>query len=780
MKKLMILLLLVLFAGITVHAQDLYHRVRVDLKDKDVHELAKIGVEVDHGHIAIGRYIENDFSAIEIKQINEAGFSTEILIEDVTTYYREQMAAGLQRFNGVCTDDDPFQNIETPTNFELGSMGGYYLYEEMLDILDDMQAKFPHLITVKAQIGDIVTHEGREIYAVEISDNPGVNEGEPASLYTSIHHAREPGGMTALIYFMWYLLENYESDVLVKEILDNTSLHFVPCVNPDGYIYNQTIQPEGGGLWRKNRRDNGDESFGVDLNRNYGFEWGIDDNGSSSNPVSNTYRGPEAFSEPETQAMKLYCESHNFTMALNYHTFGNLLIHPWGYNDTPTPEDIFFKGVATEMTKLNTYTYGTASETVGYQVNGISDDWMYGEEGTKNKIYTMTPEVGIEGFWPPIDRIVYNCQANIRANLINASILLNYPYVNSSEIALTDEFEGKITVEFGQLGFQAAPFDIKYSVLSGNASLAKTSEQYAVEQLETVAEEINFSIDNSIGFGEEVIIAVEVEGMESLLSDTLVLQYYFGSTNTSYKKDAIGDGEIWVADGEQWFYDPNEFVSPDFSLTESPSSTYESDTEKSIKSKPMTLPASNNLSLTFDLLVDIEEGYDYAVLYIEEVGQQMIPLCGNFSSEPKNGQPEGVPVYDGDFGWVKEQIDITAWAESEVIFTLTFSSDGFFEGEGINIDDFEIFSLDQLINTNETAIGDFNVYPNPAYDYIKLGLPYDKIKQSKVYDPLGQLMFTSGTKQDQIDITGLSSGNYFVVVEGNDGQFYKANFVVLN
>src|SRR4029453_16587448 len=97
--------------------------------------------------------------------------------------------------------------------------------------------------------------------------------------------------MQQLIYYMGYLLENYQNDSLVKNIVDNRELYIIPCLNPDGYLYNELTDPSGGGMWRKNRRDNLDGNFGVDLNRNYDLFWGYDDNGSSPNTFSETYRG---------------------------------------------------------------------------------------------------------------------------------------------------------------------------------------------------------------------------------------------------------------------------------------------------------------------------------------------------------------------------------------------------------------------------------------------------------------------------------------------------------
>ena len=141
-----------------------------------------------------------------------------------------------------------------------------------------------------------------------MSNNPSVDQpAKPQMLVTSLHHAREPGSLSAVIYYLSYLLENYSTDTHIKTIIDNTELYFVPCVNPDGYIYNITTYPGGGGMWRKNRRVNAGGSFGVDLNRNYGYNWGFDNVGSSPNGVSDTYRGASAFSEPETQAVRNFC-----------------------------------------------------------------------------------------------------------------------------------------------------------------------------------------------------------------------------------------------------------------------------------------------------------------------------------------------------------------------------------------------------------------------------------------------------------------------------------------
>ena len=151
---------------------------------------------------------------------------------------------------------------EVPSNFNLGTMGGYLTYDEMLAELDAMHTQYPNLVTQKSPISSFQTYENRPIYHVRISDNPDVNEsGEPNILYTAIHHAREPMSLVQTIFYMWYLLENYGTNDEVTYLVDHTQMFFVPCLKPDGYIYNELTNPNGGGMWRKNRRN----GYGIDL-----------------------------------------------------------------------------------------------------------------------------------------------------------------------------------------------------------------------------------------------------------------------------------------------------------------------------------------------------------------------------------------------------------------------------------------------------------------------------------------------------------------------------------
>ncbi|MEZ4906743.1 MAG: M14 family zinc carboxypeptidase [Saprospiraceae bacterium] len=402
--------ILLFFSNISsAQSQTKYSRAKVFLYDNSLNDIASLGLDVEHGTLAKGRFIISDFSNNELELLSKHGINYEILIDDVQKHYVEQNL-NVDNKNiesrtvlGNCNNDDYERVFDTPENYTYGSMGGYLTYDELLVVLDSMVAKYPNIISQKQQIDTILTYEGNPIYWVKVSNNPNEDEDKPEILYTALHHAREPVSLSQMIFYLWYLLENYDTDPEIKFLVDNVEMYFIPCVNPDGYIYNHTTNPQGGGEWRKNRWRKNGTIYGVDLNRNYGYQWGYDDIGSSTDPQDETYRGESAFSEPETRAVRKFCQNHSFSLAVNYHTYGNLLIHPWGYNDSETDKNDVFTAIGNGMTKYNNFLVGTGTSTVGYTSNGDSDDWMFGDTITKESIITFTSEVGNQddGFWLP-------------------------------------------------------------------------------------------------------------------------------------------------------------------------------------------------------------------------------------------------------------------------------------------------------------------------------------------------------------------------------------------
>jgi len=371
---------------------------RLYFADKSqMHEVFKLDLDITEGEY--GQYVEFIGTQEDIERVRTLGYRVEIQIPDMKAFYQE-------RFGSVA------------------DMGGYHTFDETVVALDSLHTLYPSITTDKINLGNSL--EGDTIWAMKISDNPDTDEDEPEVLYDGLHHAREPITIEVLLYFMKHLCQNYGSDSEATYLVNNRELWFVPIVNPDGYEYNRDNNPSGGGLWRKNRRDNGNGTFGVDLNRNYGYNWGYDNQGSSPNGASETYRGTSGFSEPETQAMRDFVNSHSFLIVLNYHSFGNYFIKPWGYARIYTPDDELFTAIGDTVTHFNGYAPGTGWELL-YLTNGDADDWMYGEQTSKPKILPFTPEVGTssDNFWPSASRIVPLCSLNLRPNLLIASLADN-------------------------------------------------------------------------------------------------------------------------------------------------------------------------------------------------------------------------------------------------------------------------------------------------------------------------------------------------------------------
>jgi hypothetical protein len=277
--------------------------------------------------------------------------------------------------------------------------GVWHTYQETIDELNLLHAQFPNITTAPISLG--TTGEERDIWAIKISDNPAVEEDdEPEVLYDGVHHAREIMTVEICLYFARYLCENYGSDPVSTFLVDNRQIWFVPILNPDGFVYNELNDPEGGGMWRKNRRPDVGGCYGVDNNRNYPFQWGGD--GASGNPCDDNYRGPSAGSEPENQALMRLVNAHRFVTHNSWHSVAGMQLIPWGYALDHTPDDARLRLIANEMSRDNGYAIGQPGEIL-YVVSGGSIDWMYGAQSEHPKIFSFSTEIGGSYFWPAQD-----------------------------------------------------------------------------------------------------------------------------------------------------------------------------------------------------------------------------------------------------------------------------------------------------------------------------------------------------------------------------------------
>lgn len=298
----------------------------------------------------------------------------------------------------------PAQPTRSTLFLTSGGNGDYHSYDEVTKELKNLAQKYPDICLAK-EIGRSI--EGRALWALKISDKVTTKEAEPAILFLGGHHAREWISVEIPLYLGRYLAENYGSNSLVRNLVDQSQIWIVPLVNPDGLEYSIKFYR----YWRKNRRLNNDGSYGVDLNRNYGFNWGIDNRGSSPNPSSETYRGTAPFSEPETRAVRDLFYQYSFVALVSYHSYSQVILFPWGYTTMPPDQfELLFnlsKRMSDLMVKVHgrRYDFGQAS-TLLYLTNGDTTDWAYGVAG----IPAFTIEL------PPIDILhggFFNAESDI-------------------------------------------------------------------------------------------------------------------------------------------------------------------------------------------------------------------------------------------------------------------------------------------------------------------------------------------------------------------------------
>ncbi len=353
-----------------------------------------------------------------LARIQQQGFSVEVISDDALNYLKTQSARAART--------------------KAATTATYHSHAEVITMLSDMEASG---VAQTYNIGASV--EGRDIWAVRISDNPDVDEDEPSVLFVGCHHAREWISVEVPLYLGKYLTDNYATDPEIASMVDNQQIWIVPVLNPDGYEYSRSTNR----LWRKNRRNNGGGKYGVDLNRNYGYEWGHN-SGSSGDPGSNTYRGPEAFSEPETRALRDLCLAHDFRSMITYHSYGSEVACTWGYTTDPSPDFCRDRHMADVMETLinNIHNAGyTSPEIYGYLTSGDTTDWTYGIFRIPSYTIELRPKSSSEGgFVLPEDQIIPTCEENLPAALYligwNQADLNSDYIVNLQDMAILSSY----------------------------------------------------------------------------------------------------------------------------------------------------------------------------------------------------------------------------------------------------------------------------------------------------------------------------------------------------
>ena len=315
------------------------------------------------------------------------------------------------------------------------------IYHNYGEIVSEMQgvasagSGFAYMFSIGTSV------QGRAIPGLKLGYPSRDGRVKPAAAFLGAHHAREHLSTEVPLLLARWIVE-HASEARVKRLLETRDIYFLPVINPDGVEYDIAT---GSYRWqRKNLKDNGDGSFGVDLNRNYDFRFGGE--GASGWPGSDTYHGPSAFSEPETQAVRSFVEAlPNLKTMVSYHTFSELVMYPWGGADEPISDGralAVFKAMAGRMAGWTGYRAMQSSEL--YVATGDTCDWAWAAKGIFCFTFELTPKYQSQGgFYPGSGAVGPTVQKNIEPALYLID-LADDPYRAASATAMAPAEETRL------------------------------------------------------------------------------------------------------------------------------------------------------------------------------------------------------------------------------------------------------------------------------------------------------------------------------------------------
>lgn len=530
--------------------------------------------------------------------------------------------------------------------------GEYHTLAEMEQILENIANNYPD-ITSLYSIG--TTYQDNEIWCLEISDNPGVDEGEPGVFFMGLHHAREWPTLEICLYIADQLTSEYGSDPDITDVVNNRRLWLVTCVNPDGYYYCH----DQGHDWRKNRHYFPEfDSWGVDLNRNYGGSSNGDPWGSwgslgpasvTHNPDYSVYCGPGPLSELETQAIRNIFIENDIVASISWHTHGELVLWPWSFSqEYQAPDDAYMSQVGEEIASRITTQYGGSTYTpiqgsFLYPTTGDLTDWTYGYShyvlGKTVFVYTIE---ACNEFHPPqnyLDQIVEENFDGALYLLQQAENIKNtvVPRVIPPVIDdMTNDPDGNYIVSWNEQNPAAEPDYFQLDELSGLTVLTD-------------------DVESGSDFWE-------LDGFE--ISDTRS-----HSATHSFKSRRI-----------------NEDVSSMTTL--------------------YPIPITDSMSLSFWYWYSIETGWDYAMVEVSRDGRYY-DILDKFTGSSG--------------GWQYKEYDLSNYTNESVFLRFRYTTDTTTIEEGFYVDDISPIADFETVTTISSSIEE-NYYeitgkPNGTYFY---------------------------------------------------------------
>ncbi len=573
----------------------------------------------------------------------------------------------------------------------------YKTFAQIVDKLETMAADRPDLVTV-FEIGSTVN--GNTIWALRITGPEGSDK--PGVLFNGTQHAREWISPMVNMYLAEKLVYDYETDPEVRWLVDHVDFFIVPVVNPDGYLH--TWEP-GGRMWRKNRRAIlGSSCLGIDLNRNWGGTgWG--GGGSSGDPCDDLYRGPTAFSELETQALRdLFTANPQIVSTIDYHSYSQLILSPWGYtSELPEDHETFMDIGLTMQATIQAvhgeyYEAGPIYSTI-YPASGGSVDWCYEDQGLFAFTIELRPDSPFPGFELPAEEIIPTCEENYPAAMYLARwsatpVLIDFPdgqptrlepgtpqplVVQVTEIRAELEPDSlRLHTRLGVGPFQAHPLtslgDDRYEAMLPGVGCGRTLEYYIS------AETTDGDLIVAPGDGPASPYEVTASPLTILLDEPMDADPGWQTeADWAWGQPTGGGGEYGGPDPTSGFtgnnvYGYNLYGDYDNLMP-----------ERHLTTGAIDCSNATGVTLSFQRWLGVEQAqYDHAYVRVSNNGTTWHTVWENTST-----------LYDG--AWVAQEFDISAYADNEPAVYLRWTmgtTDTAWRFCGWNIDDVEVWAID--------------------------------------------------------------------------------------
>lgn len=796
LKVFLILCILIFGTVATAHSQEITSTSkRVVLTNPSLSQLQTLqgaGLDLHCGAKFEGNDLRLDLQFPEVQILEELGVPYQILEDNLTQFYvdrymatRDEAEAQLRTMKeqslqnkaersslstGNASVESFIQREEctevdwVSQNFILGdSFGGCLTVDQMIAELDRMRTLYPNLISMRQDASPTgqQTHgnttgtafDPQTIWYVRISDNPDIDEqNEPESLITGMTHAREVNSMMNVIYYMWWVLENYESDPAIKNLVDNQEMYFIPIVNPDGVKWNEIIAPQGGGLQRKNLRpgvndlgsttctNTGNQTAcnalrGVDLNRNSSYYWGFDNVGSSPTQSRDTYRGPFPASEPETQILADFVASRDFEYAINHHSGINSIVtssYNGDPNAAPSGREDEYQKLMHDATRFNRYIHGSAPNTLT-SANGDTNDYMLGgppvtyttfidadgdnqgsagsdqiytSTGSGKNIITFSPENG-DDFWPPATDIIIIAQRAVRMNLLTSLYAGKYARLHDFTKNNINSLNPTINFEVEYLGQAASDLTLTITPVSSNITAVTQPTPGALNGMDILEQRpTSGTLTLDAAIAQNDLIEYQV----TLSNDTYTI---YEVTYTKYYNPTIeinGDGfNNWTASGTNntWSATTDGYNGSTNAITSTPSAPYGNNILSFVTlDTPVDLSTTNSAVIQFNAKWDIERNFDLVQFEASvDGGSSWQALCGKYTKVSSGEQ--------GNFHLNKSASD---QVHQENNSTLIYDGDLILDPNATNTptanDDVDKWVLEEFLLdnfTNVNIIGNSNV-----------------------------------------------------------------------